>query len=141
MKYQFIFITISFLLIFSGCQSVKKNNNFAIVVTPIDLPITPEKDENPDSLVYDFVALFKYMSLYDFLRDNNFKVDIVSKDPLIYRIPDQEGLLEELAGMLNTIRKMILFSKCRICTIKSHTFFITSIDIKIAAHTPLITIK
>lgn len=101
MKYLFIFITIIFLIILSGCQSIPKNNNFALVVTPIDLPVTPEKEKKPDLLNYDFVTL------YDFLKDNNFQVDIISNDPLIYRIPDQEGLLEELVKMLNTIREMI----------------------------------
>lgn len=101
MKSQFILILIICLVTFSGCYSVKTNDNFAVIVAPIDLPVTPERDKN------QFFPLYDYMSLYDFLKDNNFQVDTISNDPLIYRIPDQEGLLEELARILKTIRKMI----------------------------------
>ena len=99
MKYQFIFITIIFLLIFSGCQSIKKNNNFALVVIPIGLPIPSEKEE-----VLMLAEPYDDMSLYDFLKNKKYKVDVISQDPLIYKIPDQKGLLEDLSKILITIR-------------------------------------
>ncbi len=44
MKTQFLFIII-ILLVVSGCQSMRKNDGFALVVTPVYLPICPEKEE------------------------------------------------------------------------------------------------
>lgn len=96
------FLIIIIFLVVSGCQSIKKTDGLALVVTPIELQIPSENGE-------DLLAAQQYerMSLYDYLKSKNFKVNIISNDPLIYEIPDQKGLLEELAKMLKTIRVTI----------------------------------
>lgn len=101
MRLRFIFITI-ILLAVSGCQSIKKTDGLALVVTPIELQVPSEKGD-------DLLAVQQYerMSLYDYLKNKSFKVNIISKDPLIYEIPGQKGLMEELAKMLQTIRVTI----------------------------------
>jgi flagellar basal-body rod protein FlgC len=98
MKNLLIFFIIALLAV-SGCQSFKKNNNFALVVTPISLPISSEKEE-----VLMLVEPYYDMSLYDFLKNKKYKVDVISQDPLIYKIPAQKGLLEDLSKILITIR-------------------------------------
>jgi flagellar basal-body rod protein FlgC len=101
MKTKIIFLFI-ILLVISGCQSIKKTDGLALVVTPVYLQVPSEKGE-------DLLAAQQYerISLYDYLKNKSFKVNIISKDPLIYEIPDQKGLLEELAKMLQTIRVTI----------------------------------
>jgi flagellar basal-body rod protein FlgC len=97
-----IIIIVFVLLVVSGCQPIKKTDGLALVVTPIELQVPSEKGE-------DLLAAQQYerMSLYDFLKKKGFKVNIISKDPLIYEIPDQKGLLEELAKMLKTIKTIM----------------------------------
>ena len=99
MKFQFIFLII-IILVLSGCQTVN-NNRFAVVVTPVFLPVTPEKGETAGD------ELFKYISLYDYLKSKNFRVDKISNNPEIYKIPAQKGLLEELAKILRTLTTTI----------------------------------
>ena len=98
MKYSIIF-TIIILFVFSGCQSIKKNN-YAVVVTPVGLPISLEEGAAP-------MVFYDYVSLCDLLKNKNFLVEKLSNDPLIYKIPDQEGLLEELAKILKTLKNMM----------------------------------
>ena len=99
MKYQFICGIIIFLTI-SGCQSLNKFDNSALVVTPVELPFSSEKSMIP-------MVLYDYISLHDFLKNKGFKVETVSSDPLIYKISDQNGLLEELAKILKTLKTII----------------------------------
>ncbi|MBN1905132.1 MAG: hypothetical protein JW927_08550 [Deltaproteobacteria bacterium] len=101
MKSKIIFVLTIFMTV-SGCQSIKQADGLALVVTPVELQIPSENGE-------DLLAAqqYEHMSLYDYLKSKSFKVNIISNDPLIYEIPDQKGLLEELAKMLKTIRVAI----------------------------------
>lgn len=79
MESKLIFVFTIFLAV-SGCQSIKKTDGFALVVTPVELQIASEGGE-------DLLAAQQYerMSLYDFLKNKGFKVNIISKDPLFMR--------------------------------------------------------
>jgi len=90
MKSQFIF-AILILLALSGCQSIKKS---AVVVTPIYLPISPKEGDKP------------LETLYVYLKNKDIRLKVVSKDPFIYQIPRQKGLLEELVKILETARSI-----------------------------------
>jgi flagellar basal-body rod protein FlgC len=101
MKTKIIFLFI-ILLVISGCQSIKKTDGLALVVAPFYLPVSSEKEE-----VFALVEPYEEMSLYDFLKRKNYKMKVISNIPLIYEIPDQKGLLEELANILITIKSVI----------------------------------
>jgi flagellar basal-body rod protein FlgC len=112
MKSKIIFVLTIFMTV-SGCQSIKQTDGLALVVTPIELQIPSENGE-------DLLAAQQYerMSLYDYLKSKSFKVNIISNDPLIYEIPDQQELLEELAKMLKTIRVAVNVSSMNIMNSK-----------------------
>ncbi len=97
MKPQLVFAII-ISLVLSGCFSIPKKNSTALVITPIELPYTPEKEES-----WSF-PLYNYISLCAYLKNKGFKVEVISENPLIYKIPAQEGLLEDLAKILKTVR-------------------------------------